>query len=129
MTSRQQIGNREDSHPATAVIIRLPCTLKELDSGRQVGRLLDATIIGEGRCQARVGLEELGGTQFALRSAEYTKIPTGTGGQVATFIVFFIQKNCLTLIELGSSRTVKFRGPVSFDITYTRTKYTSPGIC
>jgi hypothetical protein len=31
----------------------------------------------------------------------------------------------LTLIELGSRRTVKYRGPFSFDLAFTR----SPGIC
>jgi hypothetical protein len=61
-----------------------------LDTGSQVGRLLDVTIIGEGRCQARVRLEELRGNTICSSSAEYTKIPTGTGGQVVTFIVFFI---------------------------------------
>jgi hypothetical protein len=31
----------------------------------------------------------------------------------------------LTLIELGSRRTVKYRGPFSFDLAFTR----SPDIC
>jgi hypothetical protein len=35
----------------------------------------------------------------------------------------------LTLIELGSGRTVKCQGPHSFDLKFTRSKCTSPSIC
>jgi hypothetical protein len=35
----------------------------------------------------------------------------------------------LTLNQPGSGKYVKYRGPISFDLAFTRCKLTSPGIC